>query len=147
MRLFWKLFITMLCFVTAAFMVFGNIIINIPFKSSLERETNRSVEEMHILLYAVTASLDGLPDGYKASDMAVAEITKSLEKNLENNNSIVIYNESKEIIYNSSGYESTLVNAGQKDNYGIYSISEHNGSYFIECFLKLKAKQEIIILA
>ncbi len=90
MRLFWKLFITMLCFVTAAFMVFGNIIINIPFKSSLERETNRSVEEMHILLYAVTASLDGLPDGYKASDMAVAEITKSLEKNLENNNSIVI---------------------------------------------------------
>jgi len=121
-------------------MVFGNIIINIPFKSSLERETNRSVEEMHILLYAVTASLDGLPDGYKASDMAVAEITKSLEKNLENNNSIVIYNESKEIIYNSSGYESTLVNAGKKDNYGIYSISEHNGSYFIECFFEVKSK-------
>lgn len=140
MKLFWKLFITMLGFVTAAFMVFGNIIINIPFKSSLERETNRSVEEMHILLYAVTASLDGLPDGYKASDMAVAEITKSLEKNLENNNSIVIYNESKEIIYNSSGYESTLVNAGQKDNYGIYSISEHNGSYFIECFFEVKSK-------
>lgn len=38
MRLFWKLFITMLCFVTAAFMVFGNIIISIPFESSLERE-------------------------------------------------------------------------------------------------------------
>ena len=33
MRLFWKLFIRMLCFVTGAFMVFGNIIINIPFKS------------------------------------------------------------------------------------------------------------------
>ena len=101
MRLFWKLFITMLGFVIAAFMVFGNIIINIPFKSSIERETDRSVEEMHILLYAFTASLDGLPDGYRASGLAVTEITKSLEKNLGNNNNIIVYNEDKEII----GYE------------------------------------------
>ncbi len=108
MKLFWKLFITMLGFVTAAFMVFGNIIINIPFKSSIERETDRSVEEMHILLYAFTASLDGLPDGYRASGLAVTEITKSLEKNLGNNNNIIVYNEDKEIIYNSSSYESTL---------------------------------------
>ena len=99
MKLFWKLFITMLGFVIAAFMVFGNIIINIPFKSSIERETDRSVEEMHILLYAFTASLDGLPDGYRASGLAVTEITKSLEKNLGNNNNIIVYNEDKEIIY------------------------------------------------
>lgn len=140
MRLFWKLFITMLCFVTAAFMVFGNIIINIPFKSSLERETDRSVEEMHILLYAFTASLDGLPDGYRASDMAIEEITKSLENNLEKNNDIVVYSEEKKIIYNSGSYESLLVNAEQKENYGICSISENNGSHFIECFFEVKSK-------
>ncbi len=121
MRLFWKLFITMLGFVIAAFMVFGNIIINIPFKSSIERETDRSVEEMHILLYAFTASLDGLPDGYRASGLAVTEITKSLEKNLGNNNNIIVYNEDKEIIYNSS-------------------ITKNNGSYFTECFFEVKSK-------
>ena len=140
MRLFWKLFITMLGFVIAAFMVFGNIIINIPFKSSIERETDRSVEEMHILLYAFTAFLDGLPDGYRASGLAVTEITKSLEKNLGNNSNIIVYNEDKEMIYNNSSYESTLVNAGQKDGYGICSITKHNGSYFTECFFEVKSK-------
>lgn len=140
MKLFWKLFITMLGFVTAAFMVFGNIIINIPFKSSIEREKDRSVEEMHMLLYAFTASLDGLPDGYRASGLAVTEITKSLEKNLGNNNNIIVYNANKEIIYNNSSYESTLVNAGQKEGYGICSITKHNGSYFTECFFKVKSK-------
>ncbi len=140
MKLFWKLFITMLGFVTAAFTVFGNIIINIPFKSSIERETDRSMEEMHILLYAFTASLDGLPDGYRASGLAVTEITKSLEKNLGNNNNIIVYNEDKEIIYNNSSYESTLVNAEQKEDYGICSITKHNGSYFTECFFNVKSK-------
>lgn len=140
MKLFWKLFITMLGFVTAAFMVFGNIIINIPFKSSIERETDGSIEEMHILLYAFTASLDGLPDGYRASGLAVTEITKSLEKNLGNNNNIIVFNENKEIIYNNSDYESTLVNAEQKEDYGICSITKHNGSYFTECFFEVKSK-------
>lgn len=140
MKLFWKLFITMLCFVTAAFMVFGNIIINIPFMSSIERENDRSVEEMHILLYAFTASLDGLPDGYRASSLAVAEITKSLKNSLGNNNNIIVYNESKEIIYNSGSYESQLVNASQKKDFGICSISEHNGDYFTECFFEVKSK-------
>lgn len=140
MKLFWKLFITMLCFVTAAFMVFGNIIINIPFMSSIERENDRSVEEMHILLYAFTASLDGLPDGYRASSLAVAEITKSLKNSLGNNNNIIVYNESKEVIYNSGSYESQLVNASQKKDFGICSISEHNGDYFTECFFEVKSK-------
>lgn len=79
-------------------MIFGNIIISIPFESSLERETNRSIEEMHIMVYALAASLDGLPDGYQASDTAVVEITKSISQSLENNNCIFVYNEDKDII-------------------------------------------------
>lgn len=140
MRLFWKLFITMLCFVIAAFMVFGNIIINIPFESSLKRETNRSIEEMHIMVYALAASLDGLPDGYQASDTAMIEITKSISQSLESNNGIVIYNEDKEIIYNNSNYESGLINTKQTDGHGICSITEHNGSHYIGCFFEVKSK-------
>lgn len=140
MRLFWKLFITMLCFVTVAFMIFGNIIIGIPFESSLERETNRSVEEMHIMVYALAASLDGLPDGYQASDTAVVEITKSISQSLENSNGIIIYNEDKEVIYNSSSYESGLVNAKQTEGHGICSIIEHDSSHYIGCFFEVKSK-------
>lgn len=140
MRLFWKLFIAMLCFVTAAFMVFGNIIISIPFESSLDRETNRCIEEMHIMVYALAASLDGLPDGYQASDTAVVEITKSISQSLENNNGIIIYNEDKEVIYNSSNYESGLVNAKQTNGHGICSIIGHDDSHYISCFFKVKSK-------
>lgn len=140
MRLFWKLFITMLCFVTAAFMVFGNIIISIPFESSLEREKNRSIEEMHILLYALSASLDGLPEGYRALDTAVVEIAKSISKSLENSNGIIIYNEDKEIIYNGSSYESGLINAKQKNGHGICSITEYAGNHYTVCFFKVKSK-------
>lgn len=139
MRLFWKLFITMLCFVTASFMIFGNIIISIPFKSALERETNRSIEEMHIMVYALAASLDGLPDGYR-SDTAVVEITKSISQSLENNNGIIIYNEDKEVIYNSSSYESGLVNAKQMDGHGICSITGYAGSHYTVCFFEVKSK-------
>lgn len=140
MRLFWKLFISMLCFVTVAFMIFGNIIISIPFESSLERETNRSIEEMHIMVYALAASLDGLPDGYQASDTAVVEITKSISQSLENNNCIFVYNEDKDIIYNSSSYKNGLLNIWQTDNHGICSIIEYNESHYIGCFFEVKSK-------
>jgi len=140
MKLFWKLFIAILCFVTAAFMVFGNLIINIPFQSALERETDRSEEEMHILMYAFAAPLDALPDGYRATDMAVLEVVKSIKNNLENNTSIIIYNKDKEIIYNSGSHESGLINERQKNNCGICRVKEDKGKHYIESFFKVKSK-------
>lgn len=140
MRLFWKLFIAIPGFVIAAFMIFANLIINIPFKSALERETNRSKEEMHILLYAITASLDGLPDGYRASDIALSGIVKSINNSFGSDSIIIIYNKNKEIIYNSGNYESGLINDKQRNNYGICRITEHTGNHYTTCLFKVKSK-------
>lgn len=140
MKLFWKQFITMVCFIIVAFMVFGNIIVNASFQSTLDRETKRSIEEMKIFRYALMASLEGLPTEYRASDMAIVEITKSIKKSLENNNSIIIYNSKKESIYNNDKKESGLIGQKQKSSSGIWMIAEHSGRHFTECFFEVNSR-------
>lgn len=130
----------MVCFIIAAFMIFGNIIVNASFQSALDRETKRSIEEMKIFRYALMASLEGLPTEYRASDMAIVEITKSIKKSLENNNSIIIYNNQKEIIYNNDKSESGLIEQKQKKNHGIWMITEHTGRHYTECFFEVKSR-------
>lgn len=130
----------MVCFIIVAFMIFGNIIVNASFQSTLDRETNRSIEEMKIFRYALMASLEGLPADYRASDMAIVEITKSIKKSLENNNSIIIYNSEKKVIYNNNKNESGLIAHKQKENCAIWMISEHSGRHYTECFFEVAGR-------
>lgn len=50
------------------------------FSVYLRQGNKRSIEEMKIFRYALMASLEGLPTEYRASDMAIVEITKSIKK-------------------------------------------------------------------
>lgn len=140
MKLFWKQFITMVCFIIMAFMVFGNIIVNASFQATLNRETKRSIEEMKIFRYALMASLEGLPNEYRASDTAVLEITKSIRESLESSNGIIIYDNKRNIIYKNSKNDSTLIEHEHKDKCGIWMISEYSGSHFTECLFEVDSK-------
>lgn len=140
MKLFWKQFITMVCFIIAAFMIFGNIIVATSFQMTLNRETKRSIEEIKIFQYALMASLEGVSKEYQATDKAVAEIAKSIEKSLETGqNTIIIYNGEKEIIYQNKDTKGNLIDADRKGKTTIWQISKKKGSYYLEALSQVKS--------
>lgn len=140
MKLFWKQFITMVCFVIAAFMIFGNIIVATSFQMTLDRETKRSIEEIKIFQYALLASLEGVSKEYQATDTAVAEIAKSIEKSLETGkNTIIIYNNEKEIIYQNGNAKGNLIDANRKGRTTIWQISKRTENYYLEALSEVKS--------
>ena len=142
MKLFWKQFIIMVCFIIAAFMIFGNIIVHTSFQMTLDRETERSIEETKIFQYALLASLEGLPKEYQAIDMAVAEIAKSIQQSLETGqNTIIIYNDDKEIIYQNKNLKGKLIDIDRKGKTGIWQISELEGGYYLETLSEVKSSE------
>ena len=125
MKLFWKQFITMMCFLILAFMLFGNILIHTFFQMTLLRESKRGIEEMEMFQYALLASIEGLPDDYQAIELAITEIAKSIQKNLENpQNMVTIYDEKKKIIYQSKKYKSKLIQKKEKSFSEIWQITK-----------------------
>lgn len=140
MKLFWKQFITMVCFIIVAFMIFGNIIVYTSFQMIRNREIERSIEEIKIFQYALLASLEGLPKEYQATDMAAVEIVKSIQQSLEmRQNTIIIYNDDKEIIYQNKELKGQLIDVDRKGKTSIWQISEMEGSYYLETLSEVKS--------
>lgn len=133
MKLFWKQFITMMCFIVVSFMIFGNIMVHTAFQTTINRETNQSIEEMKIFQYALIASLDGLPKDYQATDMAVAEIVKSIQQSLNNaRDEVIIYNKSNKVIYQNSSYQGSLIKARKEKSAAVWQIHKQKEHYYIE---------------
>lgn len=141
MKLFWKQFITMMCFLILAFMLFGNILIHTFFQMTLSRETKRGIEEIEMFQYALLASLEGLPDDYQAIELAITEIAKSIQKNLENpQNMVTIYDEKKRILYQNKKYKSKLIQKKEKPFSEIWQISKQDGKHYLEILFLVKGE-------
>lgn len=139
MRLFWKQFIVMMCFSTIAFMIFGNILVHTSFQMNLSRESKRGIEEMEMFQYALLASLESLPDDYQATELAITEIVKTIEQNTESRqNSIVIYDNQKQVIYQNQDYQSRLIYKEQGDFSEIWQITEQGQKHYLETLCRLK---------
>lgn len=141
MKLFWKQFITMMCFIIMSFMIFGNIMIHTAFQTTMNRAKEQGVEEVKIFQYALVASLEGLPKEYQATDIAVAEIAKSIRQSLNNTqDGIIIYNKDDKMIYQSSKYQSSLIKSLDKDHSGVWQIHRQDGHYYLESLCEAKSK-------
>lgn len=139
MKLFWKQFITMMCVLLLSFMIFGSILIFTAFETMLNREKERSIEEIKIYQYALVASLEGLPEDYQATDLAVSQIAMSLKKNFNNaQDAMILYNKKKKVIYQNSSYRSELVDKIGKETTGIWQIAERDGHYYLEMLCKIR---------
>lgn len=140
MKLFWKQFIVMMCVILLSFMVFGNILMYTAFQTMLNRETERGIEELKIYQYALVASLEGLPKDYQAMDLAVSQIAASLKKNVNSDqDGVVLYNKKKKVIYQSSRYQSKLIEKIEKGKSGVWQITSRKGHYYLETLCKIKS--------
>lgn len=133
MKIFWKQFIGVSSLMILLFAVFGSVLLHTSFKMSLEQERDRSLEEARVFQYAFLASMEGLPEEYNASDMAVAEIVKLMEREIgSGQNSVVVYNQDQDVIYGNMEYESTLSDVDDNGYSGIWQFTEQNGTHYLE---------------
>lgn len=147
MKLFWKLFITMMFVIISFFMILGNILVHTAFQTMMDRETERGIEEIQLFQYALLASLEGLPADYQATDKAVVEITRSFQQSLNNSQSaVIIYNSDNKIIYKNSDHESRLVKKAEGNNSGIWQISKHGRHYYMESLCRINSNDKNYVL-
>ena len=147
MKLFWKLFITMMCVIISFFMILGNILVHTAFQTMMDRETERGTEEIQLFQYALLASLEGLPKDYQATDKAVVEITQTFQQSMNNSqNAVVIYNSENKIIYQSSDHESELVRKAAGSDSGIWQIAKHGNHYYMESLCRINSNNKSYVL-
>lgn len=147
MKLFGKLFITMMCVTILSYMIFGNILVQTAFRTTLNREIERSIEEMKIFQYALVASLEGLPKDYQATDIAVGGIAESIQQNLNSSQStVVIYNKKREIIYQNTDEQSNLIQQEKNISSGAWQITKHKDKYCLESLCKTDEDTDSYIL-
>lgn len=140
MKIFWKLFITMLSIILLAFTVFGTMIVHSSFCIALDMETERSLGEMKMFQYALLASLESLPADYYAKETAVGDIVKSIEDNLNDDRIVlVVYNQKKEILYQNKIYKDRELDIDKNGNNGVWRISDYDNKKYIESFWRVNS--------
>ena len=130
----------MMCVILISFMTFGSILISTAFETMINREKERSIEEIKIYQYALVASLEGLPKDYQATDFAVSQIAKSLKKNLDSKqDAVILYNKKNKVIYQNSSYRSELIKEMGKEKSGVWQIAKREGHYYLETLCKIRS--------
>lgn len=139
MKVFWKQFVAMMCFSIAVFMVFGNILVQTSFHMSLSREIRRGIAEMEMFQYVLLASLENLPDEYQATELAMAEIIQTIEKNTDSRqDGIVVYDHKRNVIYQDQDYQSSLMGEGQGGLSEIWQLTERGRRHYLETLCLLQ---------
>lgn len=147
MRVFAKQFITMMCVLLVFFTIFGNILVNTAFETTMDRETSQSLEEMKIFQYAMLASLDGLPKDYQAVDGAVAEIAGSIKQSLYGDNGgIVVYDKKGNVLFQDSDYQGKLMIQDRKGHNNVWQITSQEGHYYLESLCEINSTEGDYVL-
>lgn len=164
MKIMEKLFQIVVCLVMVLLAIFGNILFIASFQNSLQQETERGLEEIKMLQYALSASLNGLPEQYKAVDTAVGEIAVTIKSSMQTaGTDFMIFNADGEMVYETknnlqwsllqdlmddyfsknleqrNGYE-------LKDDNGIWQITKRNGEHYMEAVVAVKSAQNVYYL-
>lgn len=135
MKLFWKMFFSIISIVTILFSTFGGWLLYATFNNSLDREMSRGNSENRMFLYAFEASLEMLPD-YKDKDEEVKTIVDTIKENIGQNQYYVkIYNGSGDVIYRDTELTSSVTPEKIKDGTYAYTVNNKDGRHYLEMMM------------
>lgn len=152
MKLFWRLLMGMLAIIILSFTVFGTVLLQTSFHSSLEREKENSLEEMHMFQYTFLASMEGLSESsYTMDEETLRVLAESIGDNVgDNRNSFCIYNETGNSIYPVGQQAGDLFRLLQEENKKsgicIWRLEESGGSHVIDALVRMESGGEIYYL-
>ena len=116
MKLFWKLLTGMLAIILLSFTIFGTVLLQSFLQSSLDKETERGMEEVRMLQYAFLASVEGLEESYTVDERTIKQLTQSVADNVGDGvNEVVVYDEDGRCIYPSQSSDRELYHLLKKN--------------------------------
>lgn len=130
MKFAWKVFLSTIIMIAAAFAVGGYILITSSFETSLERETDRALEENLLMKLAYeSASTNYVSGGSRLTDEAVTNIAAQLGDG--DRRGLALVGEEGNIIFSNAGRKPDQELITDTDETRAYRISESGGNYRI----------------
>lgn len=101
MRLFTKIFLCTIVVVTAALSIFGYLLISTSFANTIERETQRGLEEYQILKFTLQARILSASENGVISDEQLSNLAKQTATITSTGNMTAIFDQEKKILFSS----------------------------------------------
>lgn len=142
MKLFWKMFLSIISIITIIFSIFGGLMLKMSFDTSLNREMSRGQNENQMFLYAFETSLGMLSDETIIENDDIKEITESIEKSIgQNQFYIKIYDSFGTIIFQDNDIRNHITKDKLKEGNYAYTVSEEKNMRYMEIMSKIKISQ------
>lgn len=148
MKLFWKQFMAIACLMVTLCAVFGSIFLQTSFRSMLEREKERGLEEWKMFQFALLASIEALPEGYPVENETMKEMTETIEDGIGGQESgIALYNADRQLIYKNNRYYGALMAENIGTERAMWRLSNTEDGHFLEALSLLKCSSGTYYLA
>ncbi len=133
MKIFWKIFLSILSIVIAMYVVLGGTLMYASFKNSLNSEKDRVLSENKLLMLTLKNTIEANISDEGSTQTYIIESVKSLEKNMGNEKfQIILYNEKNKKIYGSNGIKTAVNRERLTENKGAYVIDNVSGKHCLE---------------
>ncbi|MFQ9514925.1 MAG: sensor histidine kinase [Eubacterium sp.] len=138
MRLFWKMFLSIISIITIIFSIFGGLLLKMSFDTALNREFGRGQNENQMFLYAFENSIEMVSDEEAPDNNDIKKIVESIKKSIGQNQFYVrIYNYADEIVYEDDTIKSHISKNDIKDGKHAYVVSQDDGIHYMEFMSKI----------
>lgn len=139
MKLFWKMFLSIISIITIIFSIFGGWLLHASFNAALSREKNRVISENQMFLYSLETSLGMLPENYINKNEKIEDIINSIKQSIgQNQYSVGMYDKDEKAVYRDNGMENFITPDNKKEGAYAYAIINKNGAHYMEIMSHLK---------
>ena len=138
MKLFWKQFVGILSILIIMFAVFGSVLIQSSFQTTLERERDAALEEAVMFRYTVLSSVESMSDSYQLDERIITEVIRTIDENIGNTgDTLVLYDESAVVLYQKGDHKNDLWESGLSKDELVWQLAEKEGVHYLETLVQV----------
>ncbi len=149
MKFSYKILLSTIIILAAAFGMGGYFFVNYVFDTSMEREVGQALDESSILQFAFETAALNIPSKYDVlQDKTIEQIGSNLETGGQGTSRLLrISDEEKRTLYASEGFvEETDFLSQMEEQAKNYQVISRNGRYYVQTGTVLNAMDRILYL-
>lgn len=138
MKLFWKIFLSMISVITILFAAFGGWLLHVSFRTAIDHELDQSIQQNQMFLYSLEASMELINEA-DYDNSKIQNIVESIQLSLGQNEYFIrIYSVENEVLYENSRLPNQLSKDSLKEEHYAYQIHVQNDRHYLEIMSELK---------
>ena len=149
MKFSYKILLSTIIVLAAAFGMGGYFFVNYVFDTSMEREIGQAMDESSILQFAFETAALNIPSKYDLlQDKTIEQIGSNLEKGGQGTSRLLrLSDEERQPLYASDGFvEETDFLTGIEEQTRIYQVIQYGGHYYVQTGNVINALDRILYL-